>query len=204
MARNRMLVIALAVLAALLVVALVTTRRDEAPASRTAEAEEPEPLLDCARIRQSPEKLAKSPDPRAFAAAYLCAWSRREVAGMRKTTLSPMEIDDVLRPTVGPETGAERREAIRRRALDAYLHLNDQVARIYDGVEFSIDAVRSLPPELETIFEARSAPRLLEFRAKAPGKGEDAMRTVLAKAGDGGWRFVPGIAEPEPEAPQAQ
>jgi len=198
MGRNRTLVVALGVLAVGLLAVAVTRRREPPPPER-AQAEEEDPLLDCAHTKTSPEKLAKDPDARKFAAAYLCAWTRREVDGMRKTTLSLADIDDVLRPAVGPEVGAERRQAIRGRVLDAYLNLPQQVMAIYDGVEFSIDSIRRLPPDLEPIFEERSQPRLIEFRAKAPGKEEEALRTVIAKAADGGWRFVPGLAEPAQE-----
>jgi hypothetical protein len=199
MGRNRALVVALGVLAALLLAVVLTRRREPSPAHRTARDDADEPLLDCAHTKTSPEKLAKDPDPRKFAAAYLCAWTRREVEGMKKTTLSPMELDDVLRPAMGPEVGAERRQAIRNRALDAYLNLPRQVTAIYDGVDFYIDSIRRLPRDLEPIFEERSSPHVLEFRAKAPGKEEEALRTVIAKVSDGSWRFVPGLAEPSAE-----
>lgn len=199
MREKRTLVVALGVLGVLLVAVVLTTRSEPPPPARGSADEEPDPRLDCKRLKTSPDKLAKNPDPRKFAAAYLCAWSRREIEGMKRTTLSPMEIDDVLRPPLGPEMGAERRDAIRRRALDAYLNLPQQVSAIYDDVQFYVDSVRRLPPDLEPIFEERVSPRLLEFRAQAPGKEEEALRTVIAKVPDGSWRFVPGIAEPEQE-----
>ncbi len=195
MKKNRSIVVGVGILAAL-VAAAVLTRERQRPASRGRRTVEAEPAeLDCARVREDPAVAARQSDPRRFAAAYFCAWGRKNADGMRKTTLSPQELDDVLRPPLGPEAGAERRNTIRRRAVDAYLNLPEQVNALYAGVRFSIDSVRRVPDELD-VFEEGAHARLLEFRAQAPGKEEEALRTVIVKAG-GAWRFVPGIAEPE-------
>jgi hypothetical protein len=193
---KRSIVVAVGVLAALGVVAIATREKAPRPTRRGAAAGAETADLDCEKVREDPAVAAGQSDPRRFAAAYFCAWGRKNVAAMRKTTLSPQELDSVLRPPLGPEAGAERRDVIRRRAVDAYLNLPAQVNALYAGVRFSIDSVRRLPDELD-VFEEGAHPRLLEFRAQAPGKEEEALRTVLVKAG-GDWRFVPGIAEPEP------